>query len=687
MNHLYSRFLPSLLFFVFFFACSFKQTTSVREKNRGFAPDNVSVEKTGPGKSPEDVLKEVYGKSYAVVIGIDEYTAGMKRLTGAVRDAKAVAESLKGRGFEVTLITDEAANKTRLRTLPFELQEKLNPDDRLFFYFAGHGVDKRGSGYLMPSDGKSWRDGINMSVMQMQLESTQVRQIFYASDACYSGLGLPSALRAGEEPTMPGHWKEAAAKQRYVSLSAGGKGETAYDSFTGDTGKGPHGLFTYFLLDGLDGFADSDSDGWITDVELYTHVSNQVPPAARKLNHKQNPAVGYSGEGRVLFANPRIKELKSRENLIKTSGENHPNYRVGKNAFDQGFWEMAQEELQLCVQSDPLNINCHWLLGKVHEKNGSWKDALHSWRTVEKHDPNFPNLKDKLVKAELETKKNMALKNSGGFCHHDSTANACNQCFSDADCGGVEKTCLSDGDRECSNERWTGDSVIEFSFPGYLGYGNYGLYVSEKRLRYIGGGLGSVSNVIVAKACEGAPPKFLDPEKECKSRDSQLNEEDIDCLKKICTSFSATNDWMDKNCGVRYARFENCDPVNIPPFLSLDIEENSPLTNAFKPLVDKHRDGNFLMRYQTYGASGFCGTETSIKTHQDKIFSYEKGIEGCADNGSKFLIAERCKFELKMEEVNCVLDVDEECDAAIQKRQEQIQKHIIKNCREIKQGD
>ena len=104
----------------------------------------------------------------------------------------------------------------------------------------------------MPAD-ETWRHGISMSSLQAQLEDTQVRQIFYAADACYSGLGLPSSTRAGEEQSLPAHWKDAAAGNRYVSLSAGGAGQTAYDRFEGERMGGPHGLFTYFLLNGLDG--------------------------------------------------------------------------------------------------------------------------------------------------------------------------------------------------------------------------------------------------------------------------------------------------------------------------------------------------------------------------------------------------------------------------------------------------
>jgi WD40 repeat protein/uncharacterized caspase-like protein len=308
---------PLLLAFAALLSCNPKHATGIETpafesaETRGAAGDSTTR------MSPQEAVRDVYGTSYAVVIGIDHYDH-MPDLTGAVRDAKAMSTMLTARGFEVIEVLDKKATKERLRDLPYELQEKLNPEDRLFFYFAGHGVTQESKGYLMPKDAKSWRQGISMSSLQRQLEDTQVRQIFYAADACYSGLGLPNAdaFRAGEEDSMPAHWADLAETPRYVSLSAGSVNQKAYDRWEGELG-GPHGLFTYFLLEGLDGAADNDQDGWITDVELSAHIDSRVPAGARQVNHEQNPQRAQSGEGRILFANPRIAEILEQKGRVE----------------------------------------------------------------------------------------------------------------------------------------------------------------------------------------------------------------------------------------------------------------------------------------------------------------------------------------------------------------------------------
>ena len=56
---------------------------------------------------------KLYGASHALVIGIDSYTGGWPRLSNAVKDATLVAEALRGRGFEVELLTDVTGDELR----------------------------------------------------------------------------------------------------------------------------------------------------------------------------------------------------------------------------------------------------------------------------------------------------------------------------------------------------------------------------------------------------------------------------------------------------------------------------------------------------------------------------------------------------------------------------------------------
>ena len=79
---------------------------------------------------------EVYSRSHALVIGIDDY-AHLPDLKGAVRDAKAVAMSLEARDFEVVLLLGDEATKERIEdTLYGDLAKRVGEADRFLIYFA-----------------------------------------------------------------------------------------------------------------------------------------------------------------------------------------------------------------------------------------------------------------------------------------------------------------------------------------------------------------------------------------------------------------------------------------------------------------------------------------------------------------------------------------------------------------------
>ncbi len=60
-----------------------------------------------------------------------------------------------------------------------------------------------------------------------------------------------------------------------------------------------HGVFTYYLLQGLRGPADTDADGLITIDEAYRYVSEKVPAAT---GQEQHPVKKGSVEGQLVMA-------------------------------------------------------------------------------------------------------------------------------------------------------------------------------------------------------------------------------------------------------------------------------------------------------------------------------------------------------------------------------------------------
>ena len=102
----------------------------------------------------------LYGSSHALVIGIDNYTAGWPRLANAVKDAEAVAAELNARGFEVRLEIDLDSRALQDTLKEFFALKGADPEARLLLWFAGHGQTVNGEGFLVPADAPPANDPV-----------------------------------------------------------------------------------------------------------------------------------------------------------------------------------------------------------------------------------------------------------------------------------------------------------------------------------------------------------------------------------------------------------------------------------------------------------------------------------------------------------------------------------------------
>jgi Caspase domain len=119
------------------------------------------VQQTQLFNNPEAVKKTGFDRNLAFVIGINKYQNGISPLKTAVNDAKKFVEVLREKHkYQVWECLDEFAILSNLnqfleQTLPAQVTE----NDRLLFYFAGHGVALNGNdepaGYLIPQDAKA----------------------------------------------------------------------------------------------------------------------------------------------------------------------------------------------------------------------------------------------------------------------------------------------------------------------------------------------------------------------------------------------------------------------------------------------------------------------------------------------------------------------------------------------------
>ncbi len=243
-----------------------------------------------------------FRKSLAVVIGIDTYGEGIPPLRSAVADAEAIACVLeRDHGFQVWRHFDDSARLPRLLTLlREELPAALGPDDRLLFYFAGHGIARDGeagpAGYLVPAYAtrSDERGFLSMHVLHESLARLPVRHALIVLDCCFAGTFRWSSLR-DVEPMSPRIYRERydlfLESPAWQVLTSTAADQLALDVLAGDRreGEGSHSPFALALLDGLAGGADYTQDHVITADELAIFVRQRVAPAAEGVEHRQVP--------------------------------------------------------------------------------------------------------------------------------------------------------------------------------------------------------------------------------------------------------------------------------------------------------------------------------------------------------------------------------------------------------------
>lgn len=253
---------------------------------------------------------------WAVVVGIDTYdNPAIPRLQATTADAEAVYRVLTEQGGfkkeNVVLITDRTDRKPTLRTLKWALGTFLarsaRKGDTVVIFFAGHGApeaDVTGreqdglAKYLVPTDADPddlYATGFPMDEFETIFSRIEAERIVVFLDTCYSGAagGRTFASRRSRALNVDDAFLQRLVQSRgRVIVTASRAAEVSIE--LRDLG---HGLFTYYLVRGLNGEADANADAIVTVQEVYEYVADQVVRHSRTLGANQHPTLKGELEG------------------------------------------------------------------------------------------------------------------------------------------------------------------------------------------------------------------------------------------------------------------------------------------------------------------------------------------------------------------------------------------------------
>jgi len=259
-------------------------------------------------------------ESWAVIIGVGRYeNPKIPSLRYAVADADAVYNVLIASGYKkdnVLLLTDRAERKPTLRNIKYALGTFLarsaGKDDTVIVYFAGHGapeVDPRGlerdglAKYLIPSDADPddlFSTALPMDDLQTIFDRIEAERVVAFLDSCYSGAagGRTFAAKKTRAGSVDDLFLERLTRSKGRAIVTASR-PTEVSIELPELG---HGIFTYYLTQGLKGAGDLNRDGIVSLQELYEYVEQQVTQKSRAVGGNQHPVMKGELEGALPLA-------------------------------------------------------------------------------------------------------------------------------------------------------------------------------------------------------------------------------------------------------------------------------------------------------------------------------------------------------------------------------------------------
>jgi uncharacterized caspase-like protein/Tfp pilus assembly protein PilF len=247
--------------------------------------------------------------TYAVVVGISQYESrSIPALQFADNDAQLFSEFLQSPSGgnvpegNIRLLINEQATFAAIYTAMYALIDEAGKNDRVFFYFSGHGdvehITAFGMGFLLAYNTPP-NNYINHAVriedlndVANTLSSRNKASVILITDACRSGK-LAGDLVNGRQ--LVGKQLRDKLKNEVRIASCGNDELSAENAGWG----GGRGVFSYYLLNGLYGLADAGNNAEVNTGELsnYLQQAFATDEILKRDKHKQTPVI----EGNNLF--------------------------------------------------------------------------------------------------------------------------------------------------------------------------------------------------------------------------------------------------------------------------------------------------------------------------------------------------------------------------------------------------
>jgi len=273
---------------------------------------DVSLGTEEPPAPPVDVgpIRE----RWALLVGINRYEhAAVPTLKFCVNDVLALERTLKKLGYTVVTLHDEAADKRPTRNnIEAQLDllcESVQPADLLWVHFACHGQLVDGQPVLVAHDthvttpATLRKQALSLADVEKRMRASGAHRLVLTLDACHVGVEM------GRDLTDPAFIRNVHERAEGFALIAASTAQQKAQEWE----EQEHGVFSYYLLEGLSGNADRNKQGFVTVNDLSEHVLNGL----RRWNVKhggllQEPTARTEGIGDMILADYRKARKQER---------------------------------------------------------------------------------------------------------------------------------------------------------------------------------------------------------------------------------------------------------------------------------------------------------------------------------------------------------------------------------------
>ncbi len=243
---------------------------------------------------------------WALLMGVNRYVdPAFPPLKFCINDVLALEQMLQSLGYTVVTLHDDAREERLLPTREnveaelTRLCQVVEPDDLLMAHFACHGKLVDGQPVLITRETRAptlAKKALPLADVEKQMRESKARRLVLTLDACHTG------VEVGRDLGDPQFIQNAYDLAEGFALIAASTAQQIAQEWA----EKEHGVFSYYLLEGLSGKADRQGKRLVTVDDLKTHVLDGL----RRWNVEhggllQEPTARTEGMGDIILADYR----------------------------------------------------------------------------------------------------------------------------------------------------------------------------------------------------------------------------------------------------------------------------------------------------------------------------------------------------------------------------------------------